>query len=283
LRHRVLHPGEGRIALGAGQAGRNREIIDDMQDRHDQDKGEVIPVRDVDMRLVPACECADVEDEVDHPDDDQQDVGIPFRFGVFLGLRDAHQVARGGEQAEQVEAQQDEPGRDLPRKTGPAGALHHMIGCRDQRIAAKSEDHPRGVHGPDAPEARPCRIKAQVRPGKLCRDPDAHAHGNDRPEQRNHQAHLGRIVVVAEGAILLRCRVVDCAQDRIGGRAAEQQYDPAMHAHRVRVTRHSHDQPEEHNGAGDDKRALTFAACECRNHCPLSCKFCVGLRLGVIG
>jgi hypothetical protein len=60
--------------------------------------------------------------------------------------------------------------RDRPRQPDPAGTLHDMKGCREQRVAAESKNHRRGMKRPDATEGRPGQIEIQGRKNKLQRD-----------------------------------------------------------------------------------------------------------------
>ena len=94
-----------------GEGERDRKVVDDVQDGHDDDEGHVVPVGHVDMRLLAAGERAHVEDEIGHPHDDEPDIGVPFRLGIFLGLGDAEEIAGNGDETEEVEAEQHEPGR----------------------------------------------------------------------------------------------------------------------------------------------------------------------------
>ena len=143
LHHRILHAGPDRVALGVAPGDRKGEIVDDVKDRDDQDERHEVPVGDVDVRLLAPRDRADVEHEVGDPHDDQPEVGVPFGFGVFLRLGDAHQVAGDGEHAEQVVAEQHEPRADLPGEPRAGGPLHDVEGGRDQGVAAEAEDHAR--------------------------------------------------------------------------------------------------------------------------------------------
>ena len=167
LRHRILHAGENGVALGAAEADRHREIVDDVQHRHDQDERQVVPVGDVDVRFLAPRQRAQVDDEVGHPDDDQPEVGVPLGLGVLLRLGDAHHVAGDGEQAEQVVAEQHEQRAELVGHARPRGALHDVERGRDQRIAAEAEDDAGGVHRPQPAEARPAGIEVEPGIGEL--------------------------------------------------------------------------------------------------------------------
>src|SRR3546814_305638 len=52
LRQRILHPGEGRIALRPEDRRRDRQIVDDVEHRDGDDEAQVKPVGDVDMRQI---------------------------------------------------------------------------------------------------------------------------------------------------------------------------------------------------------------------------------------
>ena len=126
LRHGILHAGEQRIAFGVSEGHGNGEVVDDVQDRDDQDEGHVVPVGNVDMRFFAAQKSANVDREIDDPDDDQPDVRIPFRLGIFLRLGDAHEIAARGQHAEQIIAEQHEPWTELIRQAGAGCPLQNM-------------------------------------------------------------------------------------------------------------------------------------------------------------
>ncbi|MNL53331.1 hypothetical protein D3C87_1765670 [compost metagenome] len=124
---------------------------------------------------------ANVEDQVGDPDDHQPDIGIPFGLGIFLGLGHAEKIARHGNQTEEVETEQHKPGRELPCKTGARGSLNHMVGRRDQCIAAEPKYDTGSMSGADSSKACPGCIKIQAWPGKLGGGPNADEHSEDRP------------------------------------------------------------------------------------------------------
>ncbi|GFO81266.1 MAG: hypothetical protein A49_08930 [Methyloceanibacter sp.] len=67
-----------------------------MQNRDDENEGKEVPVGDIDMRLLPARQGAQIEREVGHPYDHQPDIRIPFGLGILLGLGDAERIAGDG-------------------------------------------------------------------------------------------------------------------------------------------------------------------------------------------
>ena len=97
-----------------------------MQHRDGENEGKIEPVGDVDVRLGAPHDGAKKDQEINHPHDRQEQVGIPFRLGIFLGLRDAEQIARAGDDDEEIVAKHDEPGRDLAGQPRAAGALHDI-------------------------------------------------------------------------------------------------------------------------------------------------------------
>jgi 23S rRNA (cytosine1962-C5)-methyltransferase len=104
LGHGVLNAGVDDVALRPGQAYRHGRIVDEVQHRDGDDEGEIEPVRDVDVRFLAAGERAEEDQQVDHPDHGQQQVCVPFGFGVLLALGNAEQVAGARDRDEELEA-----------------------------------------------------------------------------------------------------------------------------------------------------------------------------------
>jgi hypothetical protein len=110
LGQRVLHTGEGRVALGAEERHRNGQVVDHVQHRNGDDEGQVEPVRHIDVGFLALHDGADEDGEISHPDDGQPKVHIPLRFGVFAALGDAQNVAGCRHDDEQLVAPEHEPG-----------------------------------------------------------------------------------------------------------------------------------------------------------------------------
>jgi hypothetical protein len=127
------------MALGVAERDGNGKVVDDVQHRHDQDEGHVVPVRDVDMRFLAAGQRAKIDQEISDPDHDQPDIGIPFRLGIFLGLGNPHHVAGDGEQAEQVVAKEHKPWAELVRQARARGALQYVERGCDQPVSTETE------------------------------------------------------------------------------------------------------------------------------------------------
>ncbi len=70
---------------------------------------------------------------------------------------------------------------------GLAGALHDVVGRREQRRAAEGEDHRVGVQGPQAAvgEERDAVPQDEIGEGKLGGHDDPHQHADDTPDHRH--------------------------------------------------------------------------------------------------
>ena len=269
--------------MAAPNEAGNRQVVDDVQHRHDQDERHVVPVGDVDVRLVAAGERAEVEHEIDHPDHHQPDVRVPLGLGVFLGLGDAHQVAAGGDDAEQVEAEQHEPGAELARQPGAAGALHHVEGGGDQRVAAEAEDDARGMQRAQPTEAGPGGVEAKVGPGQQRGDPYPHAHADHRPDQRNDDAGLGRIVVVGREPLLGRLRGIELVPHHEEEHAGEDHDDEAVHRHRVAAASGGHGQAADRDQREDRQGGAPLGTGQVLDHASLPSDLADAGAFGPIG
>ncbi len=124
-----LHHGIRRTAVegvGLGQADRDFQVVDDMQDRHGDDERTEEPVADVDVLSVALHHRAEEHDGVGHPDDGDEDVDRPFQLGVFLGTGVAQRQADRGQQDDQLPAPEAERGDLRREQPGLAGALYRV-------------------------------------------------------------------------------------------------------------------------------------------------------------
>ncbi len=127
-----LHHGIRRAAVqrvGLGQADRDFQVVDDMQDGHGDDERTEEPVTDVDVLGVALGHGAEEHNGVGHPDDGDQDVDRPFQLGVFLGAGVAQRQGDCGEQDHQLPAPEAERGELRREQLGLAGALHRVEGA----------------------------------------------------------------------------------------------------------------------------------------------------------
>ena len=192
----ILYAREKNVALGSGDRDRQGQVVHDVQHRDGYDKGQIEPVGHVDMRLLALPQGSQEDQEVNHPDKSQPQIGVPLRLGVFLGLRNAEDVARRGDHDEKLIAPEDEPGRDLSRQPRPAGSLHHIKGGRDQHVAAERENHRGGMNRPQAPEGGPGQIQVQIRKGKLQCDDQPDQESDDPPEGGGDDACFHNLFIV---------------------------------------------------------------------------------------
>ena len=171
-----------------------------MQHRDGDDEGEIEPVGDEDVRFLALDDRRQEHQQIDHPDDGQPEIGVPFRLRIFLGLGDAEQISGAGDHDEEVVAQHDEPGRDIAGEPHAAGPLHDIERGREQHVAAERKDHRRRMQRPQAAEARPGQVEIQRRPGQLRGDDEAHQESGDTPEHRGNCGELDRPHVVVRTA-----------------------------------------------------------------------------------
>ena len=266
LRHGVLHAGEDRVALGAAEAHRDGEVVDDVQHRHDQHERHVVPVGDVDVRFLAPHQRAQVDDEIGHPDDEQHEVGVPLGLGVLLRLGDAHQVAGDGEQAEQVVAEEHEQRAELVGNARPRGALHDVVGRGDQRIAAEAEDDAGRVHGAQPAEARPAGLEVQAGIGELPGDPVADEQAEGGPDHGEQDAGLGWLVPVAVLAVVDRLGR-EVAGDQVEDRGDRHQHDQrAVDAQRFVLAGNQQNESAESNDQQKHEGALAFDCRELFDH-----------------
>ena len=78
------------------------------------------------MRFGAPRQGSQIEDEIVDPDDGEQNVGVPFRFGVLLRLCDADQIAADRQDAKEIIADNDNPRAERVRQACPGCPLHHM-------------------------------------------------------------------------------------------------------------------------------------------------------------
>jgi 23S rRNA (cytosine1962-C5)-methyltransferase len=85
LRQRILHAGEDDVAdFEPEKRHRDGQVVDDVQHRDGDDERQIEPVRDVDMLFLALPDRAEEDEEVDHPDQREPEIGVPRRLGVFL-------------------------------------------------------------------------------------------------------------------------------------------------------------------------------------------------------
>ena len=263
LEHRILHAAPDDHGFGREDRYRHRGVVAEMQHGDRQDEGEIEPVGHEDVGLLAAEDGAEEHQQIGDPDDRQPDVGVPFGLGVFLALGDAEQVARPGDQDEEVVAEDDEPRREVAGEAGPAGALHDVERRREQHVAAEGEDHRRGMQRPQAAEVEP-RRDVQIGECELGGDVDADGHAGEAPEQRQDGRDLDRAEVIVRQAVDLERRpgrvppVVALENGDDAGRGADH---AQTHVEGVcRLDRLGRDKETEQRQDREDRDQADFAA-----------------------
>ncbi len=157
-----------------------------MQHRHGQDHRQKEPVGHVDVGFLAFQQRAHEGDQQTNPDHSDQDVDIPDRLGIFLGLRGTKNITGCRQNDHQLPAPEHEPAKAAAEQPRRAGALDDIERRHDQRVAAKGKDHRAGVQRAQAAKVAEAlqELEVQPRKGKLAGDDDA--------DQKAHNAPKGR-------------------------------------------------------------------------------------------
>ena len=192
-----------------------------MQHCHGDDEGQVEPVGHVDVGFLALDQGSQEHGQIGQPDDGQPPVDIPFRLGIFLGLRRPQQIAGCGQNDHQLITPEDEPCQVATPQARGACPLDHVKGGRDQRVAPEGEDHRRGVQRTHPPEVqisvRPLEIKRGK--GKLKGDDHADQKPDNPPTSGGDHSGAHDAVHVFSRKIAL--------DDRFTGLAQRPEEDPA--------------------------------------------------------
>ncbi len=235
LDHRILDARPKHIGFRREDRDRNRGIVAEHEHGDGHDEGEIEPVRHIDMRLDPLHDRAEEDQQISDPDGDQEKVGVPFGFGIFLRMGDAEQIAGRGDDDEEIIAEHDEPGRKVAGEPCPGRALHDIKRGGDEHIAAEGENHRRRVDRPQPPEFDPRQIEVQDRKGHFERDIEADAEADDAPEDRCHRCEFDRPEIIIGLAVddlrhrLGRARIV-AIDDREAAGACRRRKKQGMEA-----------------------------------------------------
>jgi hypothetical protein len=194
-------------------AGRDGQVVDDVQQRDGDDVGAVEPVGHVDVLDLALGDGAEEQHRVGHPDHRDQDVDRPFQLGVFLALGDAQRQRDGGGHDDQLPAPEHERGQLVRDQPHVAGALHHVQAGGEQRAAAEREDHRVGVQRAQAAVAQPRdALEIQGRPVQLGGDDHADQHAHDAPDHGHHRELAHHLVVVCPKH---RCEAIALGEARV--------------------------------------------------------------------
>ncbi len=153
------------------------------------------------MGLFPSHDRAGEDHEIDHPDDGQPKIDIPFGLCIFAGLGDAEDVAGGGEHDEDLVAPEQERGEcRAAEKRRTAGALNHVKRRGDQGVAAEREDRGRGMNRAKAAEGGIFQAEIEDWKGQLEGDEGTHQEGHDAPKGRGDHEPADDLFIVGGSA-----------------------------------------------------------------------------------
>ncbi len=212
LHQRVLHArvdgvglegqlGRGHLAVleEVDQARGEPEVVEDMQHRHGDDRGDVEPERDIDVALAAVNQGhQEVAAEEHKPDDRDGDVDGPLQLGVFLALRDAQGQRQCGGDDDQLPAPEVELAEQVRIHAALAEPLGAVVDRREDAVARKREDRRVGVQRAQAPEAQERNPKARFRIGQLDRDDHADEKRDDAPDHGGPSELAHDLIVVHE-------------------------------------------------------------------------------------
>ncbi|MNZ71631.1 hypothetical protein D3C78_899970 [compost metagenome] len=97
--------------VGLGQADRQFQVVDDVQDRHGDDERTEEPVAHVDVLGGALHQGAEEHHGVGDPDDGDQDINRPFQLGVLLGTGITQRQGDGGQHDHQLPGPEGECGK----------------------------------------------------------------------------------------------------------------------------------------------------------------------------
>ena len=180
LHQGVLHP--AKDGIGMHPTGREREMIDNVEDRHCDDGGDVKPERHIERRLMAPRERPEEVDGEDHPNERHGDVDGPDQFRVFLAAsQPQRQRDRRGDD-DQLPAPEVELGEKIRREPRLYQPLRRVIDARKEHVPDEGENGGVRVERAEAAEGSPREVEIRLPEGKLRGDEDAHKHADDPPE-----------------------------------------------------------------------------------------------------
>ena len=191
LDHRILHPGVRRVGLG--QRHRDRRAINDVQQRHGQNKATVKPVGHVDMRHLALDDRPEKHYRISYPNDGNQNVDRPFQLGVFLALRKPQRQSDGGQHNHRLPAPEHQRRQRVGKEPRVAGSLHHVERTSHQGTTTKGKNHRVGMQGAQASEMQKTDI--EFRPDQLRGDDDTDEHADNTPDH-GHDGKLAHNLIV---------------------------------------------------------------------------------------
>ena len=119
---------------------------------------------------------------------------MPFGLGVFLALRRAEHVTRGGEHDKKLIAPHDKPRCPVAGEPRAARPLHDVERRAEQNVAAERKDHRGSVQRAQTAEVGPRQIEVEGRKGQLPSNDVADQKADNAPDHSGDGRHLDRAV-----------------------------------------------------------------------------------------
>ncbi len=176
----ILGAREQRI--GFPDRHRQRQAVDDVQHRHDDDQRAVEPVGNVDGLDLALRDRAEEDDREADPGRGDREVERPFELRILLAGVPAREYRDRAEHDRGLPGIEDGPGQPGREQPDVRGALHAVERGRDQRRYAEPEQHERRMRGAQAAERQGGQAPVDRRPDQLGRDVDAGEHAEQCPE-----------------------------------------------------------------------------------------------------
>ena len=201
LHQRILHAAKERVAVQ--EARWDREVINDVEHRHGDDRRDVEPDAHVEGRFTPTSEGPEKIHRKHDPDERDRDVDRPDKFAVFLAAGETERERDRRRDDDQLPAPEVQLRQKIARQPGLHEPLRRIVHAREHHVAHKGEDHGVGVQRTNPTKRQPRHIEVQLPVAKLGGDhhTDQHAHGP--PEHGGQEKLADDLVVEFDGYFLV--------------------------------------------------------------------------------
>ena len=195
LHERVLDARVDRVALE--QPRRNHEVVEDVEDRDRDDRGDVEPQRDVEVLLAAVAHHREEAHGEGHPHDGDREIDRPLELRVLLALRVAEGERDRGRDDDRL------PPPEVDRGEGAQRArleqpLRRVVDRREHAVAGEREDDRVRVQR-SQPAKGEVRADVQPRCGELQGAPQPDQHADRTPHDRGRDELPDDRIVVAQG------------------------------------------------------------------------------------
>ena len=194
LDERVLHTPEDRVSMG--EAGRPLEVVDDVEHRHRDNRGDVEPDGDIEGLLVADGESPEKVDGENDPDQRDRDVDRPDELRVFLAARKPERQRDGGGDDDELPTPEMQAREEIRGQPSSSESLGRVVDAREDHVADEGKNRGVRVQWPESAEGQPRGVEVQEMPAQLRGDDDAEKHADHPPENRCEHELPHHLVVV---------------------------------------------------------------------------------------